>query len=190
MSLCLKKARALSIFSRGLRSAIDLLNTADFQKKRVSTDRGMTKAVPLKVLKSGRLHMYFDDLSKNQGSVTRLTVLRRNIVVLNTPEVVHELFSLKQTDGRPSPFFQQYVFLDKGFSFSDLTTSAIQQKNVLMRCLEYEILHFQSDSAQADIQHLTNRLLESGSNTSVDIHVKSFLSNVFSRLVSLNSLFI
>lgn len=141
--------------------------------------------LPFKVVKSGQLHIYFHELSKVHGSVTNLKLLKRNIIVLNTVDVVDELFHRNKyaADGRPSPFFQHYVFQDKGFSFSDFTAVGEQQKQILKKFLHYQIEHSQFIIIR-EVENVVKALLNADDDVNTDVFVRLFLSNVFCRLVS------
>lgn len=143
------------------------------------------QSLPFKVAKSGRLHLYFHKISKDYGSITKLKLLKKTVVVLNTADAVEQLFYLnRHTDGRPSPFFQHYVFKDKGFSFSDLTVAGVKQKQILEKCLYKQIFH-SKDITIREIDGFISDLLEAGYSVNPDWFIHAFLSNVFCRVVSI-----
>lgn len=141
--------------------------------------------LPFKVAKSGQLHIYFHELSKDHGSVTKLKLLKRNIVVLNTADAVDNLFHRNKhtADGRLSPFFQHYVFQDKGFSFCDFTAVGEQQKQILKKFLHYQIEHSQFIITR-EVENVVKALLNANGDVNTDWFVRLFLSNVFCRSVS------
>jgi hypothetical protein len=156
-------------------------NTYDVQL----TDYNGPEVLSLKEVKRGRLHMYFHQISRKYGSITKFKLLRRNIYVLNSFDSVEKLLRVNEhANGRSSPFFQNYVLLNKGFSFSDFTKIGEKQKGILKSWLHYEIIH--STSIVLDeINSFNSSLLNQNGNLNTDLFIRQFLSNVFSKQVNL-----
>ncbi|XP_045174711.2 cytochrome P450 1A1-like isoform X2 [Mercenaria mercenaria] len=187
-TLCKPISSSFSGFKKDVYSVTCVVSNSNvseiYQKPKTCSERirngNAALALPFKVAKSGRLHLYFHKLSQDYGSITKFKLLRKNIFVLNTFESVEKLLELNgHANGRSSPFFQYYVFQNKGFSFGDFTDVGERQKEILKNCLHYEIVHSRNVILK-EIDGFIFGLLNENKNLNID-YIRLFLSNVFSR---------
>lgn len=144
-----------------------------------------TLKIPLDIVETGKLHSYFHKFHKFHGNFTKFKVLNKNIIVLNSLSTVETMLSKEScADGRLSPFFQQYVLQNYGFSFNNnFTQTCQQQKNIVRNCLNYQISN-KNTLIKYEISNTVDQILCSNGDIDCHIHVTNFLSNLFTKLVS------
>lgn len=192
-TFCKPLGSPFSGFKKDVYSVSSVVSNSDisdsFQKYNTCNaqlaDDNKPEVLSLKEVNRGRLHLHFHQISKKYGSITKFRLLRKNIYVLNSHDAVEQLLRVNEhANGRSSPFFQHYVFLNKGFSFSDFTTTGEKQKEILKTWLHYEISHSRN-IIQGELNILNSWLLRHNEDLNIDWFIRSFLSNVFSKQVKL-----
>lgn len=141
--------------------------------------------IPIKMIREGKMHIYFENISKKYGPLSSIKIMNKKCVVLNSLNSVTSLLNNRATDGRMSPFFQTHI-LKSGFSFGDFQASGQKQKKILYKVLSYNLRHG-NDAIYDVFSDAIASLTEDSAVVNPDAIIRDCLSNMFTKLVSVKN---
>ena len=139
---------------------------------------------------SNKVHKLFTDWSKEFGQIFKFSLLGRNIVVLNSSDLVIKAFEKGaisfHTNDRPCNT-TKYVFKDrKHVGFADLDSNTIKLRDILKVDLQNILSGGENceNKFMVTIHKLSLDLLDTkNKDFNPDIYIKNFLTNFYSTLV-------